>query len=304
MKRLIPTICLLLCLAPWPAEPATRKPEAVQPPPPPPVTADVQAKYEIYGGGLHVIDAELAIKVDPTKYDARLTARTRGTIGDLFPWWSDVHSSGNVRAREMQPMEHVSENSWMGDRRSVTLIYDGKGGFKNRTTDPAPQQEDREEVAPELTKNTMDLMSAALTLLQRVAQGESCNQTIAVYDGRRRFNLKFYEVQFEKLPETRYGIYHGGARRCDMQIERVAGFWKKYQTAWTEDGDAHMLLSFWLAQIKPGGPEIPVRARTYGDFGTVFVHLTGGTMDGQDIKDILAANAAASQNETMPPVSP
>jgi len=132
------------------------------------------------------------------------------------------------------------------------------------------------------------LMSAALTLLQRVTQGESCDQTIAVYDGRRRFNLKFYEIQFERLPVSRIGIFRGAARRCDMTIERVAGFWKKYQTEWTEDGDAKMKLSFWLAPLTPGGPEIPVLARTYGDFGTVFIHLVGGTSGGQDIADLLA----------------
>lgn len=253
-----------------------------------PIQTDVQAHYVIYGGGLHLIDAELDINVDPKNYHGHLTARTRGTIGKIFPWSNDVQSSGNVRDRLMQPLEHISANSWMGTPRSVTLEYDGKGGFIKKLTSPAPKEENREEVAPALTQDTIDVMSAALTLLQRVTQGESCNQTIAVYDGRRRFNLKFYEVQFEKLPESSIGIYHGAARRCDMTIERVAGFWKKYQTEWTEDGDAQMKVSFWLAPLKPGGPQVPVRARTYGDFGTVFVHLAGGTEDGQDIKDLLA----------------
>lgn len=249
---------------------------------------NVQAQYAIYGGGMHLIDADLGIQLSKQRYDAKLTAETRGTIGALFPWSNDVRSRGNIRAREMQPMEHISANSWLGTPRSVTLLYDGKGGFRSKKALPPPASENREEVTPELTNQTMDVMSAALTLLQRVAQGESCNQTIAVYDGRRRFNLKFYEVQFEKLPDNRYGLYHGGARRCDMTIERVAGFWKKYQTEWTEDGDAKMQLSFWLAAITAGGPEIPVRARTYGDFGTVFVHLTGGTVDGKEIKDLLS----------------
>jgi hypothetical protein len=251
------------------------------------IKTQVEAKYQIYGGGMHLIDAELKIDVDKKNYDSQLTARTTGIIGRLFEWWNNVSSKGNVHNRQMQPLEHISENSWLGDRRSVTLVYDGKGGFKKKASYPAPTSENREEVTDELTRNTQDVMSAALTLLQRVTQGENCNQTIAVYDGRRRFNLKFYEVQFEKLPTIRYGIYEGAARRCDMTIERVAGFWKKYQTEWTEDGDAKMRVTFWLAPITPGGPEVPVRARTYGDFGTVFVHLTGGTVDGQDIKDLL-----------------
>jgi hypothetical protein len=277
MKKLILFVALFAAPA-W----------AAKAPTPPPIAADVHAQYEVYGGGLHLLDANLDIKVNAKKYDARLRANTRGTIGYLFPWWDDVHSSGNVRAHEMQTMEHVSSNSWLGTQHSVTLIYDGKGGFTKKIVVPAPAEENREEVAPELTRNTMDLMSAALTLLQRVTQGDSCNQTIAVYDGRRRFNLKFNEIQFERLPTSSIGIYHGAARRCDMTIERVAGFWKEYQTKWTEDGDAKMKLSFWLAPITPNGPQIPVLARTYGDFGTVFIHLTGGTADGKNIADLLA----------------
>lgn len=256
-----------------------------------PVQTKVDADYAIYGGGMRLIDAELKIDVDPKKYNSQLTARTVGLIGRLFEWWDNITSKGNVEPHRLQPLEHVSENSWLGDRRSVTLIYDGKGGFVKKETFPAPAAENREEVSDTLTKNTQDLMSAALTLLQRVAQGQDCNQTIAVYDGRRRFNLKFVEAAKENLPEIKYSIYSGPARRCEMTIERVAGYWKKYQTEWTEDGDTQMRLTFWLAPIKTGGPEVPVRARTYGEFGSVFVHLTGGTMDGQNIKDLLAKSS-------------
>jgi hypothetical protein len=283
-----PAIALFLFLALPIAPSLAAAKKAPTPPARAAITTDVRAEYAIYGGGFRLIDAELDIGVRPKTYTAKLAARTRGTIGDLFPWWNNVSSSGNVKDRLFQPLIHISENSWLGDRRSVTLRYDGKGGFVNKQTFPAPAAENREEVREELTKNTQDIMSAALTLLQRVAQGESCNQTIAVYDGRRRFNLKFYEIQFEKLSENRYGIYHGAARRCDMTIERVAGFWKKYQTEWTEDGDAQMRLTFWLAPVVAGGPEIPVRARTYGEFGSVMVHLVGGTADGQPIADLLA----------------
>lgn len=254
-----------------------------------PIQTDVDADYAIYGGGMRLIDAELKIDVDPKKYNSQLTARTVGLIGSLFEWWDNITSKGNVESHSLQPIEHISENSWLGTRRSVTLIYDGKGGFVKKETFPAPAAENREEVADELTQNTQDLMSAALTLLQRVSQGQDCNQTIAVYDGRRRFNLKFIEAAKENLSEIKYGIYSGPARRCEMTIERVAGYWKKYQTEWTEDGDAQMRLTFWLAPIKAGGPEVPVRARTYGEFGSVFVHLTGGTMDGQNIKTLLAS---------------
>jgi hypothetical protein len=254
-----------------------------------PTIADthVNAQYEIYGGGFHLLDANLSIDLQKQKFDAHLHANTRGTIGNLFPWWNDVHSSGNIHPHLMETLEHVSENSWLGKVHRVTLEYDGKGGFIKKIVFPTPAEENREEVAPELTKNTQDLMSAGLTLLQRVSEGESCNQTLAVYDGRRRFNLKFVQIGMDDLPPNRYGIYHGPAMQCDMTIERVAGFWKDYQTAWTEDGDAQMKLSFWLAPIKPGGPMIPVRARTYGDFGTVFIHLTGGTVDGQDLKNTI-----------------
>jgi hypothetical protein len=255
---------------------------------------NVNAQYEIWGGGLHLLDANLAIKLQKEHYDARLHANTRGMIDRFFPWWDDVHSEGNIHPDLMETLLHVSTNSWLGKINSVSLVYDGKGGFLKRVVVPTPAEENREEVAPELTKNTQDLISAAMTLLQRFSQGESCNQTLAVYDGKRRFNLKFVAVGSEDLPPNRYGIYHGPAMQCDMTIERVAGFWKTYQTNWTEDGDAKMRLSFWLAPILPGGPVIPVRARTYGDFGTVFIHLTGGTVDGQNLVDSMV----------LPPIKP
>ncbi len=268
-------ICLACLAFPLPAAPAQQSVADTQ----------VNAQYEIYGGGFHLLDANLSIDLHHGAYSAHVHANTQGTIGYLFPWWNDVQSKGNIRARLMETLLHVSENSWLGDVHRVTLVYDGKGGFKKKIVFPTPAEENREEVAPELTRHTQDLMSAALTLLQRVSQGESCNQTLAVYDGRRRYNLKFVEIGTEDLPMSRYGIYHGPARQCDMTIERVAGFWKQFQIRWTEDGDAQMKLSFWLAPIRPGGPVIPVRARTIGDYGATFVHLTGGIVDGKTLKD-------------------
>lgn len=239
-----------------------------------------ELNYQIYGGGMHAIDAAVNIDINKRTYQGELRAETRGTIGDLFPWNNQVTANGLLKGRNLQPAYHHSANSWFGKARSVTLSYNPDGSFKQIETTPTPAQDKRDPVAPELTTGTVDILSGALTFLQRTSLGESCNQKIPIFDGRRRFNLVITEVGYEDLQPNHYGFYSGRAKVCDLSLERVAGFWKQNQAAWTEDGDARLRLTFWLAQLEPGGKFVPVKARSYGEFGTAFAHLYTAKVNG------------------------
>ncbi len=153
--------------------------------------------------------------------------------------------------------------------------------FEEKVLKPVDTSPDPAETAPEMTAGAVDIMSATMTMMLRLAQGERCDQSLTVYDGKRRFNLVFSEIQFEKFPKSDYGFYEGGGRRCDMSMETLAGKWRKNQFSWVTDPKGKMMLSIWLAPLTPGGVAVPVRARTYGEFGTVFIHLHNAVYNGQ-----------------------
>ncbi len=239
--------------------------------------------YQIYGGGIHAIDATVKIDIQPNRiYQGQVDAETRGTMADLFPWHNHILSNGLLKARNLQPVYHYSANDWFGKHRSVEIRYQN-GDVQKIETVPTAAQDARDQVTAEQSKGTVDIITGALTFLQRVSLGESCNQKILIFDGRRVFNLVISDQGSETIAPSKYNIYSGTTKVCDLSLERVAGFWRKSQAAWTEDGDAKLRLTFWLAQLEPGGKYVPVKARSYGEFGTAFAHLHNATVNGSVI---------------------
>ena len=73
----------------------------------------------------------------------------------MMPWTIDIDSRGNVAGDVLQPVEHAQKNNFQGKERSVTLRYDGHGGFIERKVLPDAQEDQRDEVPADQTKCTV-----------------------------------------------------------------------------------------------------------------------------------------------------
>jgi hypothetical protein len=245
--------------------------------------ADAPAKpavgldYKIYIGGLEALSATATIASGNDRYDVEIQATTAGAIGKIMPWTVKVASRGNVTNDVLQPVEHTQNNSFQGKDRSVTLTYDGHGGFLSRTVKPDANEDQRDDVPADLTRDTLDIVSGVLQGLRTVERTGSCKSKVPVFDGRRRFDLVFSDDGHETLEASSVATFSGDTLKCGVKVEPVAGFWRKNQKKFfsrrVNGEDQVVPIEVYVARVGAAKSAVPVRIESTSPFGPLVLNL-------------------------------
>jgi hypothetical protein len=89
-----------------------------------------------------------------------------------------------------------------------------------------------------------------------------------VFDGRRRYDLVARDEGSEHLPPWPAAPQGADARRCAIDVIKLAGF--SSDAASSEHVDHGEV---WLAPPRPGAPPLPVRLTFASDWGQITVRL-------------------------------
>jgi hypothetical protein len=244
-----------------------------------PVKPAVALDYKIYIGGLEALSATATIGADAAHYDIEIKAVTAGAIGRMMPWTVNIGSRGNVSGETLQPIEHAQTNNFQGKDRSVVLRYDGHGGFIDRKVMPDAQEDQRDEVPADMTRDTLDIVSGVMAGLRAVDRTASCTSRVPVFDGRRRFDLVYSDDGHETLESSGVAIYSGDALKCAVKVEPVAGFWRKNQKKFfsrkVNGEDQVVPIEVYIARVGAAKVEVPVRIESTSPFGPLVLNLQG-----------------------------
>jgi hypothetical protein len=249
--------------------------------PAPAGAGEIELRYAVHVGGLHVFDAVVDATLGANRYEMAVEANSRGVADWLAPYRGRSAVRGTLAAGAPRPEGYRSDRTFRGEGRTVTLGY-AAGGAETRVEDrvePAEARRDRDPVPDPMKPGTVDPLSAGLALLLRAGEAGRCGTDARVFDGLARYDLSAADRGAARLAPTRYGVYAGEARRCAVEHRMLAGFWRGRPSAAApssaEEGRERPPASVWLAPIGPGGLPIPVRAEAEGWFGAVVIHLVG-----------------------------
>lgn len=235
--------------------------------------------YEVYAGGLHALQAKLDVDLrKKDRYSLVLQAHTRGFLGNIVPWEGTFETHGWTAGEEFQPELHKSETVWQDEEDIKEYLYNRDGSFKSLTiTDPENPEGQKKNTEDEVTQGTIDTLTAALEVMQQIAEGGKCEGESEVFDGKRRFKQVFSQKDEEHLQSSRYNIYEGPAVECTVEVVPVNGEWHSKPRGWLsiqEQGRAKGTMpTVWFAQLEENGPAVPVKIRVKTDYGTLFMHL-------------------------------
>ena len=260
------TLSLIICLA-W--SPQSRAEDG-----------DIQSMvYEVYAGGIHAVQAKFDIDLRKNgRYDMVMSAKTRGFLGSLLPWYGTFESHGWVMEDgSYRPELHKSEATWRGETEVKEYKYNRDGSFNELVITDHDKPPHKKEIDDELTQGTTDAMTAALTVFTAIAEGKECSSTSEVFDGKRRFEQVFVHEDIGTLESSRYNIFEGVAAQCYVEVKPIAGAWHKKPRGWMsiqEQGrERGTMPTVWIGKLSKNGPAIPVKIRVKTEHGTLFMHL-------------------------------
>jgi len=241
-----------------------------------------EVEYDVYAGGIHAVRANMIMDfTEKGRYAMGFGAETRGFLGSVVPWSGTFESRGwsmPGSERIRIPEQHVSTAKWRGEEETKTYHYDKKKGFIDLTTLYAGKKPRTEKTDEELTKDTTDIISATLMVMERVSDGQACEGVEEIFDGKRRFKLVFHHKGYVMLKKTRYNAYEGPAVECSVEVEPIDGAWYKKPRGWLSIQEQGRSLgtmpTVWMAQVTENAVVVPVRVRVKTTYGTLFMHMT------------------------------
>jgi hypothetical protein len=242
-----------------------------------PVLPPLYTKYDVYVGGIHLVEARIWFEEEKGAYRSVVRANTYGIWGKFFPWNTVLDSYGKIKTDHFVPREFYTRDEW-NHKPKITKLHFDKTGNVTPEFDPPSHDENREIVTDEQKIGSLDPVTALLQMLAHVAVDKSCAIPVPVFDGKRRFDITGRDEGFDDNESEDYGVYSGKARLCGADFRMISGEWKDGEHArfWkkTESEPGREPFHIWLASIAPDLPEIPVRLESGSIAGLVVVHLS------------------------------
>jgi len=235
--------------------------------------------YNVYAGGFRALQASLALALEQKEYKVELDAKTEGFIGKLFPWAGKYETSGTKQKNILKPAAYEATSIWKDEEKQTRLEFKN-GLLKTRYETETGHPDSKTDIEAALAKDAVDMLTGAITLLQHTDGMESCEGTVPVFDGKRRYNLHFKDAGQGTIYESRYSLFHGEALKCIIEVEPVAGFSKRDQKrGWlaiqNHTKERKKMPTIWLSRLTEGGPIVPVRMEISSSYGAVIAHLAG-----------------------------
>lgn len=222
--------------------------------------------YEILLAGFSVGNIEVTVELSKNEYHVIADARNSGLLRLLAGFTSRAESSGRTSLGEVRPLTHRADNVWVGEKRYVRNAY-GDDGSVSVEVLPSAAADGRDQVPSHQRADTIDPLSAVVQASLRAVGARACQGSLAVFDGRRRYDLHFRPVGEEMVSGP---FYSGPALRCHIDLERIIGFSRHPGLPRAKPSDA---AEVWFAPVAADFPPVPTRMITDLGLGTAEVIL-------------------------------
>lgn len=149
--------------------------------------APFQARYELYGVGLPLGEAFMALDYpEPNRYAMRFEVRPNRLVALLASHQVKEQASGEIRNGEVQPLQYAQQADAGGEARDIQLRFD----WSARRVEA---RNNAEQVILPLSPGVTDPLSLHLTVMWDLERGQLPEQ-YALIDGTQ---IRTYQIRSE-----------------------------------------------------------------------------------------------------------
>ena len=161
----------------------------------------LRASYEVYAGGVAILQLEAEFEVTAGGYRLMTIARTRGLAATFVPGEQTARVAGEWAGMAARPVSYGTDGVWRGRVRRTVL--DWPAGDPVVTDIQPTEDEPRDDVSPAQRRGSIDALSALAQMSRLVASVGHCDGQAQVFDGRRRSDYSSRTVGQEMILPSR-----------------------------------------------------------------------------------------------------
>lgn len=231
----------------------------------------IRADYALMAGGVRMIDVNATFDLQQKKYKVRTEAKTIGVFAKILPWTGAFETTG---VENYLPTNHAYDVGWRGHNEKRGFVYDPPGVLKSMYLVEDNQTRDA-PVDADMAKDTRDMLSAIMAMIDRFERNGSCAGDTLSYDGKRSFIIRVKDAGEATMNNPNLSSYTGLAHGCSVEIIPQKGKWPKKPRGWLriQKQAEGRLPVIWLAHPKKDAIAIPVRVDIHTKYGDVIAHL-------------------------------
>jgi len=230
--------------------------------------------YDVFYLAFRVLAVDVQSHVERAAYRTSVSLRTAGLFAAIVPWRSSATAGGTIEGPTLRPSFYRVQSEYRDRAQRIDLEY-GDAGRVGGGVDGVLTDGERDDVPEPLRAGTMDPVTAEAAVVQRLAATGTCAGTVRIFDGLRRYDLRYDDLGVGDLEPSRYDSYRGSARLCRASVDPVAGFLRSGEHA----GEQATQVLAWLAPPVAGATPVAVRIELSGPRGTLHAHLAEPTPD-------------------------
>ncbi|MEQ9150126.1 MAG: DUF3108 domain-containing protein [Parvibaculaceae bacterium] len=275
--RALAALAVCLALAAGASTPGVATPVPLERTEPSP---DLRADYTVYVGGLIVAEGSMSATLEGEDYFLKNELGSAGLPGKFWNARWTMTSEGRIVDDALRPSRFAFSAWEKNETKKREILYDDRG-VPTLSFDPPLPEAEIEKTPPDERRNTLDPVSAFL--LPVVADGNPCDRSIPVFDGKRRYDLHLVFDREDELT-TRDNGYSGVAIRCKVRVQPRTGLDRAKLTTMLQRRDDTFI---WLAPVSGGRLYIPVRVQMRTPVG-------GAVLDVVKLRRYAAKNVSAA----------
>lgn len=184
-----------------------------------------EADYAISIARITIGSATATADFSDGQYGVSMSGRASGMMRVLASGDGTLSARGVLNAGRPAPREFVARTTTDDDTLDVKLVIDGDNVVALSASEPKPNP-DRVELTEAHRRGIVDPLTALLIPIDGAGPSDgpseaACQRTLAVFDGRRRFDLKLAFRRMDTVKAERG--YAGPVAVCTVTFRAVAG---------------------------------------------------------------------------------
>ena len=184
----------------------------------------LKARYTISMTGVSIGEIAWFVDIDDKRYTTSANGKASGVLSVLVNGEGSVVTQGLVAGGHLAP-SHFTSNIIDDEGKSELRMTFENGVVTELVGQEPPPSKDRVPITDAARRGVADPLSALLIPIK--AGGDAlapanCNHVLAIFDGRRRYNLALSFKRIDKVKLERG--YSGPVLVCGVVLQPIAGY--------------------------------------------------------------------------------
>lgn len=206
----------------------------------------VEHNFAVQIGIFDASRVKFTYKLNPSDYGISSEISTNGFFNTLYPFVAQYDTSGIINKQKMLTRDYQYISRSRFKTRSKQVVFDNAGLPISQIVISNGKKKTRDFKPSPTPADTFDVQTIMMKIAYQYNMLGFCASEMAVYDGKRRFDVEVTDEGNDILVKNENSPFEGTTSKCSMHIKKVLS--EDDDTLW--EFAANKPIDFWIMRDK------------------------------------------------------